>query len=86
MIFKLDELRNINNLENGRPSDTLFTYYVSSYGELTHFEPTIPQYKKLKNGEIISLTPRVMNQNGNIITNGQGTNVVFIFVNFSLIL
>ena len=27
MIFKLDEFDNTNNLENGKPSNTLFTYY-----------------------------------------------------------
>ena len=26
MIFKLDELDNTNNLEDGKPSNTLFTY------------------------------------------------------------
>ena len=28
MIFKLDELDNTNNLEDGKPSNTLFTYYM----------------------------------------------------------
>ena len=37
MIFNLDELDNSNNLEDGRPSNTLFTYYVTSYNEFTHF-------------------------------------------------
>ena len=31
MIFNLDELDNTNNLEDGRPSNTLFTCYVSGY-------------------------------------------------------
>ena len=76
MIFNLDELDNSDNLEDGRPSNTLFTYYVTSYNEFTHFEPHTPQYKKLKNGEITSLTLRIMDQNDKIITNGPGTTVV----------
>ena len=40
------------------------------------FEPATPQYKKLKGGQIVSLTLRIMNQNGNVITDGPGTTVV----------
>ena len=76
MIFNLDELNNSDNLEDGRPSNTLLMYYVTSYGVFTHFEPHTPQYKKLKNGEIVSLTLRITDQNCNIITNGPGTTVV----------
>ena len=54
MIFNLDELDNSDSLEDGRPSNTLFTYYVTSYNEFTHFEPHTPQYKKLKNDMITS--------------------------------
>ena len=42
----------------------------------THFEPNTPQYKKLKNGVINSLTLKIMDQAGNIITNGPGSTVV----------
>ena len=76
MTFNLDELDNSDNLEDGRPSNTLFTYHVSSYNEFTHFKPHTPQYKKLKNSEIVSLTLRITDQNGNIITNAPGTTVV----------
>ena len=48
MIFNLNELDKSDNLENGRPSITLFTYYVSSSEDFTRFEPATPQYKKLK--------------------------------------
>ena len=75
-VFNLDELDNSDNLETGRPSNTLFRYYVSSSEDFTRFEPTTPQYKKLKNGEIFSLTLRITDQNGNMITNGLGTTVV----------
>ena len=54
MVFKLDELDNCDNLEDGRPSNTLFTYYVSGFVNFTHFEPKTPQYKKLKNKKIFS--------------------------------
>ena len=35
-----------------------------------------PQYKKLKNEKIVSLTLRVTDQNGNVITNGLGMTAV----------
>ena len=76
MVFNLDELNNSDNLEDGRPSNTLFTYYVFGSGPFTSFEPRNPQYKKLKNKEITYLTLRITDQNGNIITNGPGTTVV----------
>ena len=44
--------------------------------DFTCFKPTTPRYKKLKNGEIVSLTLRITDQAGNIITNGPGTTVV----------
>ena len=76
MIFNLNEPDNSGNLKDGRPSDALFTYYVSSSKDFAHFEPQTPQYKKLKNGEIVSLTLRITDQNNNIITDGPGTTVV----------
>ena len=76
MIFNLDELDNSDNLEDGRSSDTLFTCYVSGSEDFMRFEPKVPQYKKLKNGEIVSLTLKITDQNNNMITNGPGTTVV----------
>ena len=76
VIFNLDGLNNSDNLRDGRSSNTIFTYYVTSYNESTHFEPHTPQYKKLKNGMITSLTLRITDQNNTIITNGPGTTVV----------
>ena len=58
------------NLEDGRPSNVLLTYHVTSNEDFTHFEPHTPQYKKLKKGEFTSLTLRIKDQNGNIITDG----------------
>ena len=63
MIFNLNELDNSDNLEDGRPSNTLFTCYVSGSEDFMHFKPKVPQYKKLKNGEIVSLTLKIMDQN-----------------------
>ena len=54
MAISLEELDNSDNLEDGKPSNTLFTYYVTGPEYSTHFEPKMPQYKKLKNGEIVS--------------------------------
>ena len=48
MIINLDELNNSVNLKDGRPSDELLTYYVTSNEDFTHFEPQNPQYKNLK--------------------------------------
>ena len=76
MSLKLDELNNSNNLEDGHPSNTIFTYYMTGSEDFTHFEPATPQYKKIKNGEMVSLTLRITDQAGNIITIGQGTTVV----------
>ena len=76
MSLKLDELDNSNNLENGRCSNTLFMYYMFGSENFTHFEPQTPQYKRLKNGEIVSLMLKITDQNDNIITNGPGTTVV----------
>ena len=76
MSLKLDELDNSNNLEDGHPSNTLFTYYIPGSENFTCFEPQTPRYKKLKYGEIVSLTLKITDQNNNIITNGPGTTVV----------
>ena len=48
MIFKLDELDNTNNLDDGKPSNTLFMYYMPGSEDFTCFEPAMPRYKKLK--------------------------------------
>ena len=53
MIFILNELNNSDNVEDGRPSNTLFTCYVFGSEYFTCFEPKAPQCKKLKNGEIV---------------------------------
>ena len=70
MILNLDELYNSNNLEDGHPSNSLLTYHVTSDGDFMHFEPHTAQYRKLKNGEFTSLALRIMDQAGNIITDG----------------
>ena len=76
MAISLEELNNANNLEDGRPNNTLFTYYVTGPEYSTHFEPQTPQYKKLKGGKIVSLRLKITDQTGNLITNGLGTTVV----------
>ena len=44
--------------------------------DFTRFEPNIPQYKKLKDGEFVSLTLRITDQMNNIITDGPQVTVV----------
>ena len=70
ITLNLDELNNSNNLKDGRPSNSLLTYYMTSNKDFTCFEPQNPQYKKLKNGEFTSLNLRITDQNNNVITDG----------------
>ena len=76
MVISLNELDNYNNLEDGLPSNTLFTHYMTGPEYSTHFEPHTPQYKALKSSTITSLTLKITDQAGNIITDGSGTTVV----------
>ena len=76
MIINLDELDNSDNLKDGRPSNELLTYHVTDNKGFTHFEPHTSQYKKLKNGEFISLNLRITDQNNNVITDGPQVTVV----------
>ena len=76
MVISLNELNNSDNLEDGRPSNVLFTHYVSSSERYTLFEPQTPRYKKLKNDTITSLTLVVTDQNNDIISDGLETTVV----------
>ena len=75
MIFSLNELDNSNNLEDDRPSNILFTYFVTSSERYTLFKLQSPQYKKLKNDTITSLTLAITDQN-DIITDGPEVTVV----------
>ena len=76
MTISLNELDNSNHLKDGRPSNTLFTYYVTGPEYSTRFEPHTPHYKKLKNDVITSLTLKITDQAGNIIADGPGTTVI----------
>ena len=76
ITLNLDELNNSHNLEDGHPSNTLFTYHVDAHKDFTCFEPQTPQYRKLKNGEFTSLNLRITDQNNNIITDGPQVTVV----------
>ena len=46
ITLNLDELNNSINLKDGRPSNSLLTYYMTDDKDFTHFEPQNPQYKK----------------------------------------
>ena len=76
MVISLNELDNSDNLEDGRPRNALFKYYVTGSEYSTHFEPLTPQYRALKNGMITSLTMKIMDRNNNIITDGPQVIVV----------
>ena len=76
MIFNLNKLDNSGNLKDGRPSDALFMYYVSSSKDFTIFNHKPHKYKKLKGGQIVSFTLRITHQNTNVITDRPETTVV----------
>ena len=48
ITLNLDELNNSINLKDGRPSNELLTYHVTSNEDFTCFKTQNPQYKKLK--------------------------------------
>ena len=62
VIINLDDLNNSVNLKDGRPSNTLFTCHVTDDKDFTSFKPQTPQYKKLKNREVTSLTLKITDQ------------------------
>ena len=76
MIINLNEFDNSDNLKDGRPSNTLLTYHVTDDKDFTHFDPHTPQYKRLKNRDLTSLTLRITDQKNNIITDGPQVTVV----------
>ena len=76
ITLNLDELNNSDNLKDGRPSNELLTYHMTSNEDFTRFKPQSPQYRKLKNGEFTSLILRITDQNDNIITDGPQVTVV----------
>ena len=48
ITLNLDELNNSDNLKDGRPSNSLLTYYVTSNEDFTFSNPKIPSTKNLK--------------------------------------
>ena len=76
MILNLNELDNSDNLKDGRPSNELLTYHVTDDKDFMSFKPQTPQYKALKNDMITSLTLRITDQAGNVITDGLQVTVV----------
>ena len=48
ITLNLDELNNSDNLKDGRPSNSLLTYYVTDDKDFTRFKPQNPQHKNLK--------------------------------------
>ena len=76
ITVSLKELNNSDNLEDGKPSNTLFMYFVTSPDYFMCFKPQSPQYKKLKNDTITSLTLAITDQNNDIITDGPEVTVV----------
>ena len=76
VVFSLNELDNMKNLENKSPNYTLFTYHMTAHEDSMHFEPYTPQYKKLKKGKLVFLVLRMKHMKNNIMANGPATTVV----------
>ena len=57
---------------------------MTSNEDFMSFEPSVPQYKKLKNGEFTSLILRITDQNNNIIADGLQVTVVLHICNHKL--
>ena len=76
MILNLNELDNTDNLEDGRPSNVLYRLHVTDSYKFTQLATYSLQYKRLKNREFTSLTLRITDQNGNVITGGPQVTVV----------
>ena len=53
MILKLDELDKTNNLEDGKLSNTLFTYYMPGSEDFTRFEPMTPDIRDSKMARLL---------------------------------
>ena len=69
ITISLNELDNSDNLEDGKPSNTLFTI-------LCVLNPNPHNIKKLKNDTITSLTLAITDQNNDIIIDGPEVTVV----------
>ena len=76
ITVSLNQLNNSDNLEDGKPSKTLFMYFVTSLEYFMRFDTQSPQYKKLKNDTITSLTLAITDQNNDIKTDGPEVTVV----------
>ena len=76
VVFSLDDFDNTDNLEDGNFSNVLLRHYVTGSEEFKHLEPVAPQYKQLRNGEPNSLTLRITDQKGKVITDGPGITIV----------
>ena len=53
ITLNLDELNNSVNLKDGRPSNSLLTYYVTDDKDFTRFEPQNPSTKNLKTENLL---------------------------------
>ena len=54
MIFNLNELDNSDNLEDGRPSNTLLTYHVTDHDkDFTCFKTHAPSTRNLKTESLL---------------------------------
>ena len=73
MNFYLDKLDNTDILTDDKLRNLFLKYFVNDYRDL----PKQPQYKKLKNGILDSLTFKIFDQNNNMIKNTLGRNVLF---------
>ena len=77
--FKINKLSTTDNIFNGKPSDVLYTGYLStdiSFGVIVYFEPKSIQYKKLANGFIDQLKVSLVDGDGNEILSNFKISIV----------
>ena len=53
ITLNLDELNNSDNFKDGRPSNELLIYYVTSNEDFMHFEPETSNIGNLKMGSLL---------------------------------
>ena len=66
----------LDNLRDGKLSNTLLTYHVTDYDDFTNYQPKNLQYKKLKSGIINSLTVEVTDQNDETVNDSLEISII----------
>ena len=77
--FKINKLSTTDNIFNSKPSDILYTGYLTKdilFGDILYFEPKNIQYKKLVNGAIDQFKISLIDGDGNEISSNFNISIV----------